>query len=116
MSKFLAQAVFAIALAPTLAFAHAELVKSDPSNDGTLAPGAKVITLTFDEAVQPATCKLSTTEGKDVASIGKPHADGMVLHIPISKPLDGGRYSLACRVVGPDGHPINSAISFTAAK
>ncbi|MGE3476073.1 MAG: copper resistance protein CopC [Rhodospirillaceae bacterium] len=116
MKNFLAKTAFAVALAPTLAFAHAELLKSDPSNDGTLAPATKVITLTFDETVQPATCKLATADGKDVASIGKPHADGMVLHIPISKPLDGGRYSLACRVVGPDGHPINSTISFTAAK
>ncbi len=116
MRTYFARAAFAIALAPTLAIAHAELVKSDPSNGGTLAAGAKVITLTFDEAVQPATCKLTTAEGKDVASLGKPNADGMVIHVAIAKPLDGGRYSLACRVVGPDGHPINSTISFTAAK
>lgn len=116
MRKYLTQVAFAVALAPTLAFAHAELVKSEPANDGTLAATAKEITLTFDEAVQPATCKLTMADGMDVANIGKPHADGMVLHVPIAKPLTAGRYSLGCRVVGPDSHPINSSISFTAAK
>lgn len=116
MRKYLAQVAFTVAFAPALAFAHAELVKSEPANDGTLAAAAKEITLTFDEAVQPATCKLTMADGMDVASIGKPHADGMVLHVPIAKPLAAGRYSLGCRVVGPDSHPINSSISFTAAK
>lgn len=116
MKKHFAPFAFAVALMPGLALAHAELVKSEPANDGTLAASAKEITLTFDEAVQPATCKLTMADGMDVASIGKPHADGMVLHVPIAKPLAAGRYSLGCRVVGPDSHPINSAISFTAAK
>ena len=116
MKKHFGLTVIALTLAPALAFAHAELVKSDPANDGTLAAAAKEITLTFDEGVQPATCKLTMADGMDVASIGKPHADGMVLHIPIAKPLSPGRYSLGCRVVGPDSHPINSTISFTAAK
>lgn len=116
MKKYAAQWAFALALAPTLAFAHAELVKSEPANDGTLAATAKEITLTFNEAVQPATCKLTAADGKEVASIGKPHADGMVLHVPIAKLLETGRYSLGCRVVGPDSHPISSTISFTAAK
>lgn len=116
MKKHLAKAAFAIALAPALAFAHAELVKSEPANNGTLTATAKEFTLTFDEAVMPATCKLTTADGNDVASIGKPHAEGMVVHVPIARPLDAGRYSLGCRVVGPDSHPINSAISFSAAK
>lgn len=116
MRKYAAQLAFALALAPTLAFAHAELVKSEPANEGTLAAAAKEITLTFDEAVQPATCKLTMADGMDVASIGKPHADGIVLRVPIAKPLVAGRYSLGCRVMGPDSHPINSTISFNTAK
>lgn len=80
------------------------------------ASTSKEITLTFNEAVQPATCKLTAADGKEVASIGKPHADGMVVHIAIVSPLDAGRYSLSCRVVGPDSHPINSLVSFTATR
>ncbi len=97
---------------PTAASAHAELIKSDPAADGTLQASAKEITFTFNEPIQPAMCKLTTPEGKDVASLGKPHADGMVLHIPIAKALLDGRYSLGCRVVGPDSHPITESISF----
>ena len=111
MKKKLAQAAFAIAFAPALALAHAELVKSDPSADGVLMASAKEITFTFSESIKPAMCKL-TLDGKEVSSLGKPHADGMVLHIPIEKTLADGRYTLSCRVVGPDSHPINESISF----
>lgn len=97
---------------PTAAYAHAELVKSDPAADGTLLALAKEITFTFNERIQPAMCKLTTPDGKEVSSLGKPHADGMVLHIPIAKALADGRYSIGCRVVGPDSHPITESISF----
>ena len=108
-------ATIAISL-PAVALAHAELVKSEPAKDGTLLASAKEIVFTFDEAVTPAACKLTTADGKDVASLGKPHADGMVLHIPIAKPLAGGKYSIGCRVVGPDSHPINESISFAVSE
>lgn len=115
MKNHTALLVFAVILSPAFAFAHAELLKSEPANDGTLAASSKEITLTFEEAIKPATCKL-TADGKDVASIGKLHADGVTLHVPITKPLDAGAYALACRVVGPDSHPVNSVIKFTATK
>ena len=116
MGKHLTLAVLALAFAPTLAFAHAKLVVSVPADNGTIAATSTEITLTFNEAVQPASCKLTAGDGKEVASIGKPQADGKVVHIAIVRPLDAGRYSLGCRVAGPDGHPINSTISFTATK
>lgn len=102
-------------LAPSIAFAHAELLKSEPAKDATLAPAAKEITLTFDEAVKPATCKLAMTDGMDAAALGKPRADGVVLHVPLVKPLAAGNYKLECRVVGPDSHPVNSALTFAVA-
>ncbi len=110
--KSLSVALCMIAAVPGSAFAHAELIKSEPAADGTLAAGAKEILFTYDEEIQPATCKLTTPDGKDVANLGKPHAEGVVLHIPIAKMLPAGRYSVACRVVGPDSHPINSSVSF----
>lgn len=106
-----AAAIAAVCALPTAAFAHAELVKSDPSADGVLMASAKEVTFTFDESVKPAMCKL-TLDGQEVSSLGKPHADGVVLHIPIEKTLANGRYTLGCRVVGPDSHPINESISF----
>jgi methionine-rich copper-binding protein CopC len=47
-----------------------------------------------------------------MANIGKPHADGVVLHVPIQKALPAGKYSLECRVVGPDSHPVNNTLTF----
>ena len=115
MKNHLARIAFATAFIPALAFAHAELLKSEPANDGTLAASAKEITLTFEEAVKPANCKL-TAEGKDVPGLGKPRADGVTLHVPLAKPLEAGAYALTCRVVGPDSHPVNNTIKFTATK
>lgn len=104
--------VAALLMVPATAFAHAELVKSEPAKDGMLPASAKEITLTFDEAVKPATCKLTMSDGMNATGLGKPHAEGMVLHIPIEKALADGKYNLECRVVGPDSHPINSSLTF----
>ncbi len=101
---------------PAAAYAHAELLKSEPAKDGTLAASAKEIVFTYEEKITPASCKLTTADGKEVASLGKPHADGTVLHIPIAKPLAGGKYSIGCRVVGPDSHPVNESISFAVSE
>lgn len=103
----------ALGLAPAAAFAHAELLKTEPAKDGVLPASAKEMVFTYEEAVTPAMCKLTTPDGKDVAGLGKPRADGMVLHVPIAKPLAGGAYKINCRVVGPDSHPVSDTISFT---
>jgi methionine-rich copper-binding protein CopC len=118
MTKFqvIVSTVAAALLAPTIAFAHAELVKSDPAKDGTLSAAAKEITLTFEEAVKPASCKLTMSDGMSMANIGKPHAEGLVIHVPISKALPAGKYSLECRVVGPDSHPVNNTLTFVVSE
>lgn len=110
-SHVAAAAIAAVCALPAAALAHAELVKSEPIADGVLMASAKEVTFTFNESVKPAMCKL-TLDSKEVSSLGKPHADGTVLHIPIEKVLANGRYTLACRVVGPDSHPMNESISF----
>lgn len=117
MRKFqlICAAVATALLVPTLALAHAELVKSDPVKDGTLLTSGKEITLTFEEAVKPASCKLTMADGMVMANIGKPRADGMMIHVPISKALPAGKYSLECRVVGPDSHAVNNTLTFAVA-
>ncbi len=103
-------------LLPAAAYAHAELLKSEPAKDGVLAASAKEIVFTYEENITPAACKLTAADGKEVASLGKPHADGAVLHIPIAKPLPGGKYSIGCRVVGPDSHPVSESVSFAVSE
>lgn len=115
-SFVLIASVAAFLMAPAAAFAHAELVKSDPAKDGMLPASAKEITLTFEEAVKPATCKLMMSDGMSMANIGKPHADGVVVHVPIVKALMAGKYSLDCRVVGPDGHTVNNTLTFAVSE
>ena len=98
--------------APSVAFAHAEVVSSVPAENGPLAAGAKEIALTFDEDVKPVSCKLADEAGKDAAMIGKPAAKGATLHVPLNGALPVGKYNLTCRVVGPDSHAVNGSLKF----
>ncbi len=97
---------------PGAALAHAWLESSVPAANGTLAPDSKEITLTFDEDVKPVSCKLIDGAGKEAAVLGKAHAAGETLHVPlVGRPMPG-KYSLTCRVVGPDTHAVNGALNF----
>jgi methionine-rich copper-binding protein CopC len=99
-------------MAPTAAFAHAWLESSVPAQDGALAAAAKDIALTFDEDIKPVSCKITDVGGKDMAATGKPVAKGVHLTVPLTAALAAGKYSLTCRVVGPDSHPVNNSLSF----
>ena len=102
----------AAVMAPAAAFAHAELVSSIPAQNGALPAGAKEISLTFDEAVKPVSCKVTDDAGKEADVVGKPTAKGENLRVPLKAVLPAGKYSLTCRVVGPDSHAVNDSLKF----
>lgn len=110
-AKVLAVLVVSGLISPA-AFAHAWLESSVPPQNGALAPAAKEIDLTFDEAIKPVSCKIADQAGKDMAVIGKLAAKGVNLTVPLTAALAAGKYNLTCRVVGPDSHPVNNTLSF----
>lgn len=107
-----AAAFAALAVCTGTALAHAWLESSVPAANGALAPDSKEITLTFDEVVKPVSCKLTDSAGKEAAVLGKASASGETLHVPLTARPAPGKYSLTCRVVGPDTHAVNGALSF----
>ena len=101
---------------PAIAAAHAKLVSSVPVQNGALDPAAKHITLTFSEPVKAISCKAANQAGKQVRIIGALHAEGATLHAMFTRAIPPGQYTVTCRVVGPDGHPMNTAVKFVAGK
>ncbi len=96
------------------AWAHARRVSAMPAADSTGA-APKDITLTFNEAIKLINCKMTGADGKDVAGVGAPAADGKSLKIPVTGTLAAGKYTVSYRIAGDDGHPMDGTYTFTVA-
>ena len=100
------------------AFAHADLVGSDPEPGSELPAGEPPasVTLRFSESVRIPTDALRVLdgEGREVDGVGaaEPGATGaeVVAELP---PLDDGSYLVDWRVVSTDSHPVSGAFTFT---
>lgn len=94
------------------AFAHANLIDSDPA-DGSVSDAApKLITLRFSEPVRPLVARLIHPGGrtevlKDIGEKG----DAIVLTLPDK--LENGTHILSWRVTSSDGHPIGGGLVFS---
>jgi methionine-rich copper-binding protein CopC len=96
------------------AFAHASLVKSDPSAGSTVAP-PKTIVLTFSEKVVPAFTGFSLTmnEGIKHAFAAKMSADEKKFTLTPSGSLMKGTYKLVWHAAAADdGHRTDGTLSF----
>src|SRR5688572_15028033 len=79
------------------AWAHNELVSSDPKSGGALAPTATAITLTFAEAADPRFVQLTLarTDGdQTIIAPPKPTISGTTVRVPANR-LPAGPYKLA---------------------
>ena len=93
------------------AFAHSQLLSSDPADGATLATTDRVV-LTFNEAVNPDFVQVVMSgPGGDLPLVG-PTVDGAVVTQPVT-PESSGEHTLTYRVVSADGHPISGRIAFT---
>jgi copper resistance protein C len=96
------------------AFAHASLVKSEPSAGSTVA-SAKTIVLTFSEKVVPAFTGFSLTmnEGIKYPFSATISADGKRFTLTPRGSLMSGTYKLAWHAAAADdGHRTEGALSF----
>lgn len=98
------------------AFAHDELVSSDPASGSTVDALPAALTLTFSgDLLSDA----STTVVQVTDAAGTSLADGAptVSANVVTQPLTGsasGTVSVAWRVVSSDGHPISGEFAFTS--
>ena len=96
------------------AFAHANLVSSDPGKNATIA-APKVITLHFSEALEMKVSgfKLTDIDGKPVSLKAVSASDAKSLAAEPTSPLAPGLYTISWTSMGDDAHKMTGTLSFT---
>jgi methionine-rich copper-binding protein CopC len=105
---------FILALGIGQAQAHAFVTSSTPAPYAKLAPGMVAITLHYDDAVDPARCRLSLRgpQGEARLTIIN-HKIGTVLKAQTS--LTAGAFEIHWIAYSTDGHITQGVIPFTVA-
>ncbi len=117
VNKF-AQAILIglLLVAPSLATAHAYLVKSIPAGRATLFSSPAKVQLWFNERLEPRYSSLSVIDpdGKrvDLDNARVPPDDPKQLWVGV-KQLSSGRYLVRFRVLSVDGHIVEQSFPFT---
>jgi len=94
--------------------AHTGLTGSVPADGADVAQAPDAVQLGFAEQVRADLTHVAVTgpDGVDVAA-GAPQVDGRTVVQPIGALTVAGSYTVAYRIVGPDGHPVTGTTSFT---
>ncbi|NEA26295.1 copper resistance CopC family protein [Actinomadura bangladeshensis] len=107
----LALALGTVTAAPALA--HARLIDSTPGK-GASAESVTEIKLVFSDKISLAKVVVTDAQKKTYQS-GEAERSGTTVTQKLAGPLPAGSYTVAYRVVGEDGHPIENAdLTFTA--
>jgi methionine-rich copper-binding protein CopC len=96
---------------------HLELTKSEPKKNDTVATSPTAIKLYFTESVKAAATSLRVT-GADakIVTIGPVTVDTAAKSpavVAVKQTLTPGKYTVAWKVVGADGHPAEGTFAFT---
>jgi len=96
----------------TPAFSHATLVSTEPATGAVLSEAPSVVTLTFNELVQPTAARLITATGASI-ELALPTAIGPDVTVLMPEGIGEGTQVLSWRVVSSDGHPIGGTVVFS---
>lgn len=103
-------------IASSPAWAHAQLVSSNPAANPTASAPPKTITLTFSAKVAPAFSKFDRVMpehgGMKVPVKTAVSKDGKSIVGTVSAPLAKGAYKIAWSVASPDGHKKTGEVPF----
>ena len=109
-------AILCICLMPSLASAHAYLVKSVPAGRATLFSSPAKIQLWFNERLEAkySSASVFSPEGKrvDADNAQVSAEDPKQLSVAV-KQLPAGRYVVKFRVLSVDGHVVEQSFPFT---
>jgi copper transport protein len=99
------------------AWAHAELLETDPANGTHLDAAPRAVTLRFTEAVNPVRDGFTLLDGSG-ATVATPSAAGVPgdatrVRMPLPASLGDGVYVVSWRVVSADSHPIHGSFVFS---
>ncbi|MDP9204138.1 MAG: copper resistance protein CopC [Gemmatimonadota bacterium] len=106
----------ATVLSPTRAWAHAHLKRSEPAAGSAVTSSPQWIRLWFSEQPELSMTVVSMKDanGNEFA-LGPPQNDPrnpLAVSARVSQPLPPGRYTVAWRTAGSDGHPSHGTFSF----
>jgi len=103
--------LLAILLVPS-AWAHAQLLSSDPIENAVLAEPLTQVQLHFNEPVTPLAIGLVGADGSSLDLLDAASA-GAIVSVALPSGLVDGTRVLSWRVVSTDGHPIAGALVFS---
>ena len=96
------------------ASAHDELVASNPAPNATLKSRPSEISLTFTAPPAEGTSSIVVSGGAgDTFPLGDVTVSGNVVTAPWPREAGAGRYGVAWRSTGSDGHALSGAFAFT---
>ena len=115
----LAGLLLAVTSVPAAARFHTKLTRSNPPADTTLAAAPKVIELWWNEKpeVELTTVTVQGADSSKVA-LGKVRAskDMMGVAADVTGPVKPGKYSVAWKTAGKDGHAVRGTFNFSISK
>jgi copper transport protein len=98
---------------PSLAHAHASLVRSEPANGAVLGAAPTSVRFVFDDDVRAGSGLKAIRNGDGSVLAGKPHVlRGRVLVVPLRAGLPEGDYTVLWRVRSDDGHTLAGVTAF----
>lgn len=111
--RLLAGLLLCLLLAPMpAAFAHAQLLSTNPAADAVVASAPGQVELTFNEPVTPLAIRLIGPDGA-IAELTEQTTGGETTTISLPGDLADGTQVLSWRVVSTDGHPIGGSLVFS---
>jgi methionine-rich copper-binding protein CopC len=106
-----AAALLALVVCAGPASAHTTLRKASPGIGSTVRPPSQIV-LTYADPVRFTQVLVSDAAGRRYQS-GAPSAVDNTVTQKVGSALPNGRYTVAWRVVAPDGHPVEGTYQFT---
>ena len=102
--------------AASAAMPHFALSSSVPAADATVAPPSEV-RLSFTEAANAGTVSIRLTDAAgapiETAEVAQDARDAKVYSVAVARRLAAGRYTVAWRGIGDDGHAVQGNFGFT---
>ena len=106
-------ALAAALFAPATAWAHANLVRTEPGNGAVVARAPATVRIVFDDVVRPGPGIAAIRNGGASILAGKVHVQGgRTLVVPLRRGLGDGDYSVRWSIVSDDGHLESGVVAF----
>ncbi|MEE8600220.1 copper resistance CopC/CopD family protein [Euzebya tangerina] len=100
-------------MSATPAAAHAQLVATDPSGGETVASAPQRVVLTYSEPVEASFSNVQVFDPGGVRVDARAaQIDGPEIVVPMTDVAIPGTYTVVFRVIGVDGHPVESRFTF----